>query len=72
MGNLLGISTDKAESIASKMIMDDRMSGSIDQIDGMIYFEHSTGSIETWDHQIEKLCKRVSEIVSEIEQVTKV
>lgn len=52
--------------------MDDRMSGSIDQIDGMIYFEHSTGSIETWDHQIEKLCKRVSEIVSEIEQVTKV
>lgn len=40
LGAILGIDSDKAEKLASKMIMEDKMNGYIDQIDGIVYFEN--------------------------------
>jgi COP9 signalosome complex subunit 4 len=45
LGFFLHVDPDKAEKIARNMILEERMAGSIDQIDGMIYFAqvvHST------------------------------
>jgi len=38
LGFFLHVDPDKAEKIARNMILEDRIAGSIDQIDGMIYF----------------------------------
>jgi len=38
LGFFLHVESDKAEKIARNMILEDRIAGSIDQIDGMIYF----------------------------------
>lgn len=38
LGFFLQVEPDKAEKIARNMILEDRIAGSIDQIDGMIYF----------------------------------
>ena len=39
LGSLLEIPPHRAEKIASQMISEGRMSGHIDQIDGIVYFE---------------------------------
>lgn len=39
LANLLKIDPYKAEIIAGKMISEERMKGSIDQVDGFIYFQ---------------------------------
>ncbi|OZJ04744.1 hypothetical protein BZG36_01791 [Bifiguratus adelaidae] len=39
LGALLGVSSDSAEQVASSMIAEGRMIGSIDQIDQLIFFE---------------------------------
>jgi COP9 signalosome complex subunit 4 len=39
---LLGIAPHKAEKIASRMIFEDRMRGSIDQVEAVIHFEDDT------------------------------
>ncbi len=41
LGALLAIDSEQAEKIASKMIGEGRMTGYIDQIEGLIYFETS-------------------------------
>jgi COP9 signalosome complex subunit 4 len=38
LGRLLGINEEKAEVIAANMISESRLSGTIDQIDGLLYF----------------------------------
>ncbi|KAF8568261.1 hypothetical protein P879_09656 [Paragonimus westermani] len=45
LGDLLEISAAEAESIASQMITEDRLTGQVDQIDGVIHFKgiHLTG-----------------------------
>ena len=47
------------------MISEDRMDGRIDQIDTILYFEHSE-AIVRWDDQISWLCEDVNSVVSEI------
>jgi COP9 signalosome complex subunit 4 len=42
LGMLLEISSDKAEKVAARMIVEGRLEGSIDQIDLLIKFEHGT------------------------------
>jgi COP9 signalosome complex subunit 4 len=42
LGTLLGIAPHKAEKIASRMIFEDRMRGSIDQVEAVIHFEDDT------------------------------
>jgi len=58
----LHVDPDKAEKIARDMILEDRIAGSIDQIDGMIYFEHGSDAIKNWDSEIAGACMAVNEI----------
>eukprot|EP01027_Heterolobosea_sp_BB2_P023711 GEZU01035676.1.p1 GENE.GEZU01035676.1~~GEZU01035676.1.p1 ORF type:complete len:134 (+),score=63.63 GEZU01035676.1:2-403(+) len=65
LGSLLGIDANKAEKIASKMIIEERMKGNIDQIENMIIFENDE-SITIWDQQIENVCRSVADITERI------
>lgn len=65
LGALLEIPGEKAERIASKMITEERMLGSINQIDSIVHFE-SRDVLETWDKQIQTLCFQVNSIMDKI------
>ncbi|KAJ6217108.1 hypothetical protein RDWZM_008265 [Blomia tropicalis] len=65
LGALLEIESSKAEKIASQMISEDRMVGSIDQISNIIMFE-KTVPLVNFDKQIESLCFQVNSIVESI------
>ena len=63
LGRMLGIDSLRAEKIASRMISEGRMGGSIDQVDGFIYFSHD----QSWDYQIRNLCQDVNSILDTME-----
>ncbi|KAJ3668562.1 hypothetical protein LUZ60_005984 [Juncus effusus] len=63
LGALLGIPPQKAEKIASRMIFEDRMKGSIDQVEAVIHFEDDTEELQQWDHQIAGLCQALNDIL---------
>ncbi|GFQ01236.1 cop9 signalosome complex subunit 4 [Phtheirospermum japonicum] len=63
LGTLLGIAPQKAEKIASKMVCEDRMRGSIDQVEAVIHFEDDTEEMQQWDQQIFGLCQALNEIL---------
>lgn len=65
LGSLLGIDSKKAEKVAAKMIVEERMKGNIDQIQGVITFDYEE-SITQWDQQIESVCRSVSDVVEKI------
>eukprot|EP01006_Ploeotia_vitrea_P059926 TRINITY_DN75016_c0_g1_i1.p1 TRINITY_DN75016_c0_g1~~TRINITY_DN75016_c0_g1_i1.p1 ORF type:complete len:384 (-),score=48.24 TRINITY_DN75016_c0_g1_i1:102-1217(-) len=66
LGNLLGISAEQAEAIAAKMIAENRMKGSIDQIQNVIRFHNDHGVLNQWDEQITAACNAVSKICDAI------
>jgi len=57
LGFFLHVEPDKAERIARDMILEDRIAGSIDQIDGMIYFEQGSEAVRQWDAEIAGSCR---------------
>uniref|UniRef100_A0A7N0UMN8 COP9 signalosome complex subunit 4 n=1 Tax=Kalanchoe fedtschenkoi TaxID=63787 RepID=A0A7N0UMN8_KALFE len=63
LGTLLGIAPQKAEKIASRMIYEDRMRGSIDQVEAVIHFEDDTEEMQLWDQQIFGLCQSLNDIL---------
>uniref|UniRef100_A0A0D9VQS0 COP9 signalosome complex subunit 4 n=1 Tax=Leersia perrieri TaxID=77586 RepID=A0A0D9VQS0_9ORYZ len=63
LGALLGIDPRKAEKIASRMICEDRMRGSIDQVEAVIHFEDDTEELQQWDQQIAGLCQALNDIL---------
>ncbi|KAK3150765.1 hypothetical protein QOZ80_3AG0237410 [Eleusine coracana subsp. coracana] len=63
LGTLLGIDPLKAEKIASRMIYEDRMRGSIDQVEAVIHFDDDTEELQQWDHQIAGLCQALNDIL---------
>ncbi|KAK1652333.1 hypothetical protein QYE76_070138 [Lolium multiflorum] len=63
LGTLLGIDPRKAEKIASRMICEDRMRGSIDQVEAVIHFEDDTEGLQQWDQQIAGLCQALNDIL---------
>lgn len=63
LGTLLGIAPQKAEKIASRMIYEDRMRGSIDQVEAVIHFEDDTEELQQWDQQIMGLCQALNDIL---------
>ncbi|KAF8024352.1 hypothetical protein BT93_F1516 [Corymbia citriodora subsp. variegata] len=63
LGTLLGIPPHKAEKIASRMIYEDRMKGSIDQVEAVIHFEDDTEELEQWDQQIVGVCQALNDIL---------
>jgi len=66
LGQLLSISPDKAEKVASRMMVEERLKGSIDQIASLIVFEHSQDALVQWDARIAGACNYVNNILETI------
>ena len=63
LGRLLHIDASKAERYASKMIVEGRLQGSIDQVDNMISFDLDRDPVSLWNREIHRLCADVNELV---------
>lgn len=72
LGDLLGIPVSQAESLASNMIEQGRMSAEIDQVEGIVEFTHGDGgaaeTLTMWDTQINDTCQMVNLVVENIVQ----
>ncbi|KAL5001664.1 hypothetical protein BDV10DRAFT_182230 [Aspergillus recurvatus] len=77
LGAILGLQAsgdltagEKAEAYAARMVEQGRLSGSIDQIDGIIYFESSTTAtgrhIRQWDAGVQGLSEGVERVATNI------
>ncbi|PLN82750.1 COP9 signalosome complex subunit 4 [Aspergillus taichungensis] len=77
LGAILGLQAsgefsagEKAEAYAARMVEQGRLLGSIDQIDGVIYFEASGGGtgrhIRQWDAGVQGLAEDVERVASSI------
>lgn len=67
LGSLLGVSVDDAEDLASRMITEARLAGSIDQMKGLVHFKPvGSNAVLDWDEGIEHLCNTVNSIVDEL------
>mmetsp|Transcript_23288 Transcript_23288/g.47637 ORF Transcript_23288/g.47637 Transcript_23288/m.47637 type:complete len:255 (+) Transcript_23288:873-1637(+) len=67
LGILLEISVGKAETIAARMISEGRLSGYIDQIDGVLYFVDDRDALKNWDGRISELCVKVNKMCEEVD-----
>ncbi|CAH8469070.1 unnamed protein product [Dicrocoelium dendriticum] len=71
LGDLLEISAEEAESIASQMISEERLTGQIDQIDSVIHFKVPVSGqdpvLVSWSARIHSLCTSVNRIMEDIE-----
>lgn len=56
---------EDAERVAADMISESRMSGRIDQMDGLLYFTEKE-ELEVWDAQIHTVCSEVNLILSRV------
>eukprot|EP00245_Coleochaete_scutata_P009413 TRINITY_DN3090_c0_g1_i1.p1 TRINITY_DN3090_c0_g1~~TRINITY_DN3090_c0_g1_i1.p1 ORF type:complete len:401 (+),score=100.64 TRINITY_DN3090_c0_g1_i1:15-1217(+) len=63
LGSLLGIDANKAERMAARMISEDRMRGSIDQVEGIIEFENDIEGLQQWDQQIASVCQALNGVL---------
>ncbi|KAE8679877.1 COP9 signalosome complex subunit 4 [Hibiscus syriacus] len=63
LGTLLGIPPHKAEKIASRMISEDKIRGSIDQVEAVIHFEDDKEELQQWDQQIVGVCQALNDIL---------
>ncbi|RDD47177.1 COP9 signalosome complex subunit 4 [Trichoplax sp. H2] len=65
LGRLLEISPEKAEKVASRMIGERRMEGSIDQIEGLVAFQ-TQDALPTFDQKIKGICSHANSILEKI------
>jgi len=68
LATLLDVTPDLAEKIASKMISEERLVGSINQTARLLYFKDvgSVNELALWDHHIEYACSCVNSILDKI------
>lgn len=63
---VLGVTSDKAEKIAAAMIMEGSLSGSIDQVEGLVEFEAEETANAAWDRSISSFCVELNRITDVI------
>ncbi|KAK9815676.1 hypothetical protein WJX72_007876 [[Myrmecia] bisecta] len=63
LGQLLGVDASKAETTAARMVSEDRLKGSIDQVDGLLCFDGSSDQLLLWDEQIQDVCNQLNSII---------
>jgi len=63
LGTLLDIAPEKAEKLASRMMVEERLKGTIDQIAGLIVFENAAETLLQWDDRIAQACNQVNRII---------
>eukprot|EP01119_Soliformovum_irregulare_P005515 TRINITY_DN17270_c0_g1_i1.p1 TRINITY_DN17270_c0_g1~~TRINITY_DN17270_c0_g1_i1.p1 ORF type:complete len:389 (+),score=123.92 TRINITY_DN17270_c0_g1_i1:68-1234(+) len=68
LGALLSITAEMAEKVASRMMVEERLKGTIDQIEGMILFEHSTESLMQWDGRVGSVCNYLNNLIDVISE----
>jgi len=66
LGALLEVTPEQAEDVASRMIVEERMKGSIDQIEKLIQFSNQSEKLRLWDSHIETLCHAVNTLVEDL------
>jgi len=70
LSRLLNITAKQAEDLASNMIEQRRMNGSIDQVQGIIEFAEEdasgTGTLSTWDGAVQDACQMVNAILDNL------
>jgi COP9 signalosome complex subunit 4 len=67
LANVLGVTEDKAEKIAARMIMDGSLNGSIDQVDGLVEFQSEDSAHTTWDKSISGFCVELNRVTDAIQ-----
>lgn len=65
---ILGVSNDKAEKIASSMIMEGSLCGFIDQVEGILEFQDEEAGHAAWDKSISSFCAELNRVVEIINQ----
>lgn len=74
LGALLGVDADRAETYAAAMIESNRLSGSIDQIAGLIYFNTKEGGAELgkdlrhWESNVQGLVEEVEKVTTMLQR----
>jgi len=68
LATLLDVTPDLAEKIASKMISEERLVGSINQTARLLYFKNpaNANDLTLWDQHIEHACSSVNAILDKI------
>ncbi|KYQ90987.1 proteasome component region PCI domain-containing protein [Tieghemostelium lacteum] len=66
LGSLLEIPATAAEKIASKMVVEERLVATIDQIESLIHFQVAGDSLSAWDSKIEQTCLHMNNIITSI------
>lgn len=66
---LLGVSAERAEKVASKMIMDGSLEGSIDQVEGLLHFQTKKQALVNWDDSITSFCLQLNRVTDAVRQV---
>jgi len=66
LGALLEIPPARAEEIAARMMVENRLHGSIDQIATLIKFETEGGPLNLWDNHIEAACHTVNNVLERL------
>ena len=70
LGELLGvIDGEKAEKVAAKMITDGSLRGSIDEMEGLLYFQPAAkdeSSLLRWDETITSFCGQLNKVTDAV------
>ena len=72
LAELLGVPVEKAEAAAARMVLEKRLQGTIDQVDGLLVFGAAAGPVEQWDRTIEGLCRAADSAVAAAQSLTEI
>ena len=64
---VLGVSAHKAEKVAASMIMDESLTGSIDQVEGLLEFHSDDSAHMAWDKSISSFCEGLNQVTDAIQ-----
>lgn len=59
---ILGVDERRAEKIASSMILEGSLHGSMDQVEGLVEFESEEPPMQVWDRSLMSFCGQVSRV----------
>jgi len=68
LGETLNVTRERAEKIASKMILDGSLNASIDQVDGILTFGEEESPLVSWDGAITSFCMQLNNVTDGVRQ----
>jgi len=70
LGLLLEVPLERAESIAAKMIAEQRLDGYIDQKSMIIHFQGESENLQQWDRHIQTVCNQVNSVLTKTKELS--